>query len=171
MVCLKKLTAILFLALFFISSNAEWVASFINAIQMQQRIASAMAYSINEDKLQTFSFTESEFAKQPYSPANKEITIAGKNYDIADIKKVNELVIIRCLADEKEMQIKLWAKKNEQQKSQQIEKAFSKIYTLQTNTTILQIVSSEISSKLFYYNCSVPQNVYLDIIVPPPTLA
>ncbi|MEO7265528.1 MAG: hypothetical protein ABIW38_11475 [Ferruginibacter sp.] len=165
---MKKLSAILFLGLFLISSNAEWVAIFVNRVQMQQRIAATMA--MDEGNLETFSFTPAEFEMLHFSPSNKEITIAGKNYDIAEIKKSGNKITVHCLADEKEMQIKLLAKKDQQQKNQQIEKSFSKIFIANPVSTLLHSAPAEETTKLFSYNTSSTCNVYLDIIVPPPSV-
>jgi hypothetical protein len=167
---LKKLSAILLLSLFIISCNVEWISILINRVQMRQEIAATMARDLNDDKLETFSFTASEFEALDYSTSDREITIDGKNYDVAAIKHINGKITVRCLADEKEMQIKLWAKKNQGQKNQLVEKSFSKIFIVQNPTVLLQVVNPLKKAKLFCYNSAGLTNVYLDIIIPPPSL-
>ncbi len=137
---------------------------------MHQRIAATMAMDMEQAKLETFSFTPAEFELLHFSPSKKEITIAGKNYDIADIKKSGNKITVRCLADEKEMQIKLWAKKDQQEKNQTVEKSFSKIFIANPISILLHNAPGEETTELFSYNTASPCNVYLDIIVPPPSI-
>ncbi len=137
---------------------------------MRQRIAATMARDLGDDKLETFSFTPLEFEESNYSDSDKEITICGKNYDVADIKHAKGKITVRCLADEKEMQIKLWAKKNQQRKNQLVQKSFSKIFTVQNPTVLLPLVNPGNKARLFCYNSANLTNVYLDIIVPPPSM-
>lgn len=138
---------------------------------MQQKVATTMASDLKEGLLETFSFTAGEFEILDYSSSDNEITIDGKNYDVADIRHNNGKITVRCLADEKEMQIKLWAKKNQQQKNQLVEKSLSKIFTAQNPSALLQFGNPAVKSNLFNYNTSSLTAVYLDIIDPPPSLS
>ncbi|MEO6404415.1 MAG: hypothetical protein ABIY51_01670 [Ferruginibacter sp.] len=170
MASLKKLSAILFLGLFIVSSHAEWIAVFMNRIQMRQEIVSVMSKDIEEGQLKSFTFSKAEFSLLSYTPEEKEIIIAGKNYDIADVQEHDGTITVRCLADEKEMQIKKLAKKNQQDQNDQIQKSFSKIFTLQNSSSSVPVIFIENRSRLFSYNVDFPTNVYIDIIVPPPSI-
>lgn len=135
---------------------------------MQQKIHTAIAQG--EDNLETFSFTTAQFEQLNYSALKNEISINGKNYDIADIRKEKGKITVRCLADEKEMQIKKCANKSQQEKNQQIEKTFSKIFTVQKEVCIIPLTTFTNNPKLFsYYNAFLPK-VYLDLISPPPSI-
>jgi hypothetical protein len=63
--------------------------------QMQEAIK-----DLPENQLEKFSFTPEEFEKVKRN--NREITVEGRMYDIANLQHINNIIIVWALHDEKE---------------------------------------------------------------------
>lgn len=98
---------------------------------MKVRIEEMLRMESNEEFLDQFVFSKSEFQQLQFEDNGHEFELNGKMYDIVKIKKSKDTKIIYCISDEKESGIKDFAKKNNTQKEKRLKNTISKIYLSQ----------------------------------------
>ncbi|HMU47467.1 MAG TPA: hypothetical protein PKC72_13930 [Chitinophagaceae bacterium] len=98
---------------------------------MKVRIEEMLRMEGNEEFLEQFVFSKSEFQQLEFEDDGREFELNGKMYDIVKIREGKDKNIIYCINDEKETGLKDLAKKNNTQKEKKLKNTISKIYISQ----------------------------------------
>ncbi|MEO7446351.1 MAG: hypothetical protein ABIT96_00280 [Ferruginibacter sp.] len=164
---MRKTTAILFLLAFLICCNADRLAMMVNRLQMREKIAEAIH---EKNSLEAFYYTKAEYASLHFTDDGHEILIGGRQYDIATVEMQDDMVIIKCLADHKEENIKKNAAGSQQQKSLIVEKSLDKLFTCSSGVISLTHNFIVLKSRLLPPAQNLPLAFALEIPKPPPAL-
>lgn len=109
----------------------QWILIHINRMNMKVRIEEMLQMESNEELLDQFVFSKSEFQQLQFEDDGRELEFNGKMYDIVKIREGKDTKIIYCISDEKETGLKDLAKKNNTQKEKKLKNTISKIYLSQ----------------------------------------
>jgi len=138
---------------------------------MKEKVERMKRDEVEGNNLQQLTFTDKEFPGLNFHDDGNELEFAGKMYDIVKIKNSPGKKIIYCLTDARETQLKILAKKQQQQKNISYKNLLAKIYIPSKNLAVPVSTSAKKNIYSFFIPADRICSASYDILKPPPQTA
>ena len=138
---------------------------------MKEKVEKMKRSEVDENNLKQLLFTDKEYSTLIFHDDGNELEFDGKMYDVVKIKKINGKNGIWCLTDTKETQLKIFAKKQQQEKNLRFRNLLLKVYISSNKIALLPALPHKKNGYLVSIFLDQICSPSYDILKPPPQAA